>query len=686
MNNNIYLDIAPEVGAALKEGRPVVALESTIISHGMPYPQNVETARNVESIIRSEGAVPATIAVIGGKMKVGLSAQEIEYLGKKGMSVTKASRRDLPLLAAKGMDGATTVASTMIIAAMAGIKIFATGGIGGVHRGAETTMDISADLEELGRTDVTVVCAGAKSILDIGLTLEYLETKGVPVLGFGTDELPAFYCRESGFGVDYRVDTPEELAAAVKAKRDLGIHGGILVGNPIPKQYEMPKAMADRAIDIAVKKAEENGIKGKQLTPFLLALVKEMTGGMSLDSNIQLVYNNARVAAKTAVALAALEAQDKAAEDENESLDMLRAEIADDTAESIGREIAAFRSEVETLISQKMAAMPMPAFINPYMNPYQQMPYGQQNPYAAQQPAPNPYQQNPYQPAPNPYQPNPYQPAPEQFQQPPYQPAPAQPYVNPYKPVRPAPQPEPEPAPAPAPAYKAVPDDQWVNPFAPKREKTPEPQPEPTPVGGDAPAGNVIARTSEEVMAMVEDTVEKSPAEPEESAVTAPAEEPVEETAPEAAEETAEETAEAFEEAAEEAPQPEKPAQDEYVSPFDDPMGGEDENTLTEYVPPVHEKKERKPDNMVKPEMDTDGMTSYDPNFYRKRAEERKQRIAEAAGEAKHKEEEKAAEPEYIDCKGPLEFTGEHPWAWKCTRCGQIFQKHEIPHKCIKTD
>lgn len=686
MNNNIYLDIAPEVGAALKEGRPVVALESTIISHGMPYPQNVETARNVESIIRSEGAVPATIAVIGGKMKVGLSAQEIEYLGKKGMSVTKASRRDLPLLAAKGMDGATTVASTMIIAAMAGIKIFATGGIGGVHRGAETTMDISADLEELGRTDVTVVCAGAKSILDIGLTLEYLETKGVPVLGFGTDELPAFYCRESGFGVDYRVDTPEELAAAVKAKRDLGIHGGILVGNPIPKQYEMPKAMADRAIDIAVKKAEENGIKGKQLTPFLLALVKEMTGGMSLDSNIQLVYNNARVAAKTAVALAALEAQDKAAEDENESLDMLRAEIADDTAESIGREIAAFRSEVETLISQKMAAMPMPAFINPYMNPYQQMPYGQQNPYAAQQPAPNPYQQNPYQPAPNPYQPNPYQPAPEQFQQPPYQPAPAQPYVNPYKPVRPAPQPEPEPAPAPAPAYKAVPDDQWVNPFAPKREKAPEPQPEPTPVGGDAPAGNVIARTSEEVMAMVEDTVEKSPAEPEESAVTAPAEEPVEETAPEAAEETAEETAEAFEEAAEEAPQPEKPAQDEYVSPFDDPMGGEDENTLTEYVPLVHEKKERKPDNMVKPEMDTDGMTSYDPNFYRKRAEERKQRIAEAAGEAKHKEEEKVAEPEYIDCKGPLEFTGEHPWAWKCTRCGQIFQKHEIPHKCIKTD
>ena len=672
MNNNIYLDIAPEVDSPLKEGRPVVALESTIISHGMPYPQNVETAVNVENIIRSEGAVPATIAVIGGKMKVGLSRQEIEYLGKKGMAVTKASRRDLPSLAAKKMDGATTVASTMIIAAMAGIKIFATGGIGGVHRGAETTMDISADLEELGRTDVTVVCAGAKSILDIGLTLEYLETKGVPVLGYGTDELPAFYCRESGFGVDYRVDTPEELAATIKAKHDMGVHGGILVGNPIPKQYEMPKAMADRAIDIAVKKAEENGIKGKQLTPFLLALVKEMTGGMSLDSNIQLVYNNAKVAAKTAVALAVLEAQDKAEEHEEESLDMLRAEIADDTAESIGREIAAFRTEVENLISQKMASMPAMPFMNPFMNPYQQMPYQQQNPYAAQQPAPNPYQQ---------YQQNPYQPAPNPYQQQ-YQPAPAQPYVNPYKPVRPAPQPEPEPMPAPQPAYKAVPDDQWVNPFAPKREKAPEPQPEPTPVGGDAPASNVIARTSDEVMAMVEETVEK-PEEAAPEAVEAPeiVEQPAEEASSEAVE------APEAEETVEEAPaEPEKPAQDEYVSPFDDPMGGDDDNTLTEYVPPVREKKERKPDNMVKPEMDTEGMTSYDPNFYRKRAEERKQRIAEAAGEAKHREEEKAAEPEYIDCKGPLEYTGEHEWPWKCSRCGQLFKKHEIPHKCVKTD
>ena len=253
MNNNIYLDIAPEVDSALKEGRPVVALESTIISHGMPYPQNVETAVNVENIIRSEGAVPATIAVIGGKMKVGLSRREIEYLGKKGMAVTKASRRDLPSLAAKTMDGATTVASTMIIAAMAGIKIFATGGIGGVHRGAETTMDISADLEERAHTPVMVVCAGAKSILDLGLTLEYLETKGVPVLGYQTKELPAFYTRRSGFEVDYRVDSPEQLAKIFRTHNDLALSGGIVVGNPIPKQYEMPNAMSICAFDIAVK-------------------------------------------------------------------------------------------------------------------------------------------------------------------------------------------------------------------------------------------------------------------------------------------------------------------------------------------------------------------------------------------------------------------------------------------------
>ena len=303
---NQYLDINPEVAAALAEGKPVVALESTIISHGMPYPQNVETALNVERIVRENGAVPATIAIIGGRLKAGLNAEEIEYFGKKGQAIHKASRRDLAVLCARGEDGATTVATTMIIAHMAGIPIFATGGIGGVHRGAETTMDISADLEELAQTPVMVVCAGAKSILDLGLTLEYLETKGVPVIGFGTEELPAFYTRQSGFSVDYRIDTPEELAAAFKTQNQLGFAGGMLVTNPIPEEFAMPKAIIDEAIDRAIAECNEKGIHGKATTPFLLARVAELTGGDSLASNIRLVYNNAAVAAKTAAALSAL--------------------------------------------------------------------------------------------------------------------------------------------------------------------------------------------------------------------------------------------------------------------------------------------------------------------------------------------------------------------------------------------
>ena len=304
MSLNKYLDVAPEVQKALDEGRPVVALESTIISHGMPYPQNVETALNVEKIIRDNGAVPATIAVIGGRLKAGLSKEEIEYLGKTGRGVAKASRRDLPALVARGADGATTVTTTMIIAHMAGIQVFATGGIGGVHRGAETTMDISADLEELAQTPVMVVCAGAKSILELGLTLEYLETKGVPVIGYGTEELPAFYTRKSGFGVDYRVDSPEELAAMFAAQRDLGYKGGMLVTNPIPEEYAMPKDVIDAAIEQALRECKEQGVHGKETTPFLLARVVELTGGDSLESNIQLVLNNARVAARTAAALA----------------------------------------------------------------------------------------------------------------------------------------------------------------------------------------------------------------------------------------------------------------------------------------------------------------------------------------------------------------------------------------------
>ncbi|MEG0779790.1 MAG: pseudouridine-5'-phosphate glycosidase [Oscillospiraceae bacterium] len=303
---NPYLDIAPEVADALAQHRPVVALESTIISHGMPYPQNVETALEVERLVREHGAVPATIAILGGRLKAGLSPAEIDYLGKAGTAVTKASRRDLAVLVARKRDGATTVATTMLIAAMAGISVFATGGVGGVHRGAETTMDISADLEELAQTPVLVVCAGIKSILDLGLTLEYLETHGVPVLGFGTRELPAFYTRSSGFSVDEQMDTPEELAQAFFVKRQLGLAGGMLVTNPIPEAYAMEPAVIDRAISDALEEAKAAGIHGKDTTPFLLAKVKDLTGGDSLASNIQLVYNNARLAAKTAVALAVL--------------------------------------------------------------------------------------------------------------------------------------------------------------------------------------------------------------------------------------------------------------------------------------------------------------------------------------------------------------------------------------------
>ena len=303
---NRYLDVAPEVQEALKAGKPVVALESTIISHGMPFPQNVETALHVEKIIRDGGAVPATIAIIGGRLKAGLTPEEIDYLGKTGAGVTKASRRDLPILVAEGRDGATTVTTTMMIAAMAGISVFATGGIGGVHRGAETTMDISADLEELAHTPVMVVCAGAKSILDLGLTLEYLETHGVPVIGYGTEELPAFYTRKSGFKVDYRIDTPAELAKAFYVKQDMGLGGGMLVTNPIPEEYSMDHDVISKAIDEAVAEANRLGIHGKETTPFLLAKIKDITGGDSLASNIQLVYNNAKLAAKTACELMTL--------------------------------------------------------------------------------------------------------------------------------------------------------------------------------------------------------------------------------------------------------------------------------------------------------------------------------------------------------------------------------------------
>lgn len=300
---DIHLSIAPEVRAALDNGRPVVALESTIIAHGMPFPKNMETAFRVEQIVRDAGVVPATCAILDGQMKAGLDRAEIEKIARAGAAMPKASRRDLPYLISQGKSGATTVASTMIIADLARIRVFATGGIGGVHRGASTTMDISADLPELAHTPVAVVCAGVKSILDIGLTLEYLETLGVPVIGYQTDDFPAFFTRESGFGVDCRLDTPAEIAALLRAKWSNGLRGGVLVANPVPKQYEAAPAIIDEAIAQALAEAERAGVKGKAITPFLLARVEELTGGKSLATNIELVCNNARLAAEIAQAL-----------------------------------------------------------------------------------------------------------------------------------------------------------------------------------------------------------------------------------------------------------------------------------------------------------------------------------------------------------------------------------------------
>ena len=292
-----YLDIHPEVQKALDSNRPVVALESTIISHGMPYPQNYETAKLVEDEVRKNGAVPATIALMNGKIKIGLSDDEIRFLAKEGTKVTKTSRRDIPYILSKKMIGATTVSATMIAAELAGIKIFATGGIGGVHRGATETFDISADLQELANTNVAVVCAGIKAILDLELTLEYLETLGVPVLGYQTDELPAFYTRKSGFKVDYQMDSPQEIANLLKAKWAIGLKGGVIIANPVPEEHALDYDLMTKAIDKAIVEQNKLAIKGKQSTPFLLAKVKELTGGKSLEANIQLVLNNARLAA-----------------------------------------------------------------------------------------------------------------------------------------------------------------------------------------------------------------------------------------------------------------------------------------------------------------------------------------------------------------------------------------------------
>lgn len=303
---NPHLDVSPTVAEALHEGRAVVALESTIITHGMPYPRNVETALAVQAAIAERGAVPATTAVIEGRLRVGLTAEEIDVLGQAGGAAGKVSRRDLAFAIAGRVEGGTTVAATMMLAAMAGIRVFATGGIGGVHRGAGTTFDVSADLQELARTSVVVVCAGPKSILDLRLTLEYLETHGVPVIGFGTDVVPAFYTRESDFPVDYRIDDAAGVAEVMRVRREMGIQGAMLVANPIPVEHGMERVTIDAAIEAAVADAEEKGIAGKEISPFLLGRIVELTGGASLDANVQLVLNNARVAADIAVADSAI--------------------------------------------------------------------------------------------------------------------------------------------------------------------------------------------------------------------------------------------------------------------------------------------------------------------------------------------------------------------------------------------
>lgn len=299
---NQYIEISHEVKQALYEKRPVVALESTIISHGMPYPENVKMAQEVENIIQKEGAVPATIAIIEGKIKVGLSKDEIDYLAK-AQGVYKVGKRDFGYVLSQKKTGATTVSGTSLIAHLCGIKVFATGGIGGVHRGAQETFDISRDLEELSNLHIAVVCAGAKSILDLGLTLEYLETKGVEVIGYQTDWLPAFYTRESNYRVNYRLDTPKEIADLLKTKWDLGLSGGVVIANPIPQAYSMDHKIIDEAIEKALIEAKEKNIEGQDVTPFLLAKIKEITGGDSLASNIELVYHNARLAAQIAIHL-----------------------------------------------------------------------------------------------------------------------------------------------------------------------------------------------------------------------------------------------------------------------------------------------------------------------------------------------------------------------------------------------
>ncbi|HPD88521.1 MAG TPA: pseudouridine-5'-phosphate glycosidase [Oscillospiraceae bacterium] len=646
MNTNPFLELSPEVESALRSGKPVVALESSTICHTMPYPRGAETVKKAQELIRGEGVTPAAIAILEGKMRIGLSDKEIDYLGRCGTSVAKVSVKDLPVFAAKSMDGATDLAATMKIAKMAGIKLLAAGGIGGVHVFPGEVTDVPAEIEELGRTDMLVVCSGC--IQDQGRTLEYLEGRGVTVVGFGTGSFPAFYTAESDTPLEYRLDSAPEVAKAFRAKETLGIESSVLVLNPVPAGDAMGKSVIDRAMGIAGPKADELGLRGKDRMPFLLALIKEMTGGMGLDTNAALLLNNARAAAQIGYLLSAIAEIDGAGNGKGfDPAAVLR--IRNDIAEEIGTGIAKdfetfrseFRAEIEEMLSAFEPASPEPA----------------QELSESEIP-----------------QPASYRPA--------YTPSPALSRAPSYAP--PEPEPEPQPvvysevphAPTPSAIANFKPQGQMVE----EREKEAELDGDYRPTEynpknfGKNKEETALEPASEE-SAMQEPEIPPVPEKKSARAKKPAAEEPVVQELP--AEEPAVTEPEPAPEAEAEEERSEETAGEE---PAAGGSSGEDEYQPTDYNPANFGKHE----NEEQPDKEEVGTTAYDPEFYRKRSEERKHRIAAAAGEERHKEEEKGAEPEYVDCKGPLEFTGEHPWAWKCTRCGQLFQKHELPHKRVK--
>jgi len=630
MKKNSFIEYSSEAGKALERGKPAVALETTMFSHGAPYPQNFELAKKVGDTVRGEGATPAFIAVIGGKMKVGLTDDELEYICRAGSDLKKAGARDLALLAASGDDGAATASAAMFMAGLAGIRVVALGGIGGVHRGGEDSMDVSADLEELSRTPVMAVTAGPKTILDAGLTLEYLETRGVPVIGYGTDELPAYYTRTSGYKTDYTLTGPAELAKAMRAAGALGVGSGMLVANPVPERYALDASVLGRAIDIAVGKAAELGIRGRELTPFLLTLIKEMTGGKSAEADAAVALGNAKLAAQTAVVLSAI----SDTEDEG---------AGSPAGDAFRRSREEMRAEMSDMFAAYMAGRAPQPVIQPQ--------------YVPQQPL-----------------------------QPQYAPQPAPQYA-------PAPQ-----AAAPAATVGSgapILDDRPFIPFVPgqkndrhgpvKTEEEPAPEEQEPPkheIPAEYRADGVPEYSDEPEPIVVEETVTEETAEAVEAVETV---ETVE------AEEVPETQAPEEEPAAQAAP--EEPEQ----APEDAGAGG-DSNEFTVYDPNKYrakheaEKQQRQAEvqqGKAEPE-EKGGLTEYDPDLYHQRALEKKRRMAIASGEdipdeAKTEADRQAEAVAMVDCKGPLEFTGEHPLAWKCTRCGQLFEKHEIPHKRPKT-